>query len=85
MTLVVSGPLNKQVGGELGINEITVRAHCGKMMQKMKADSLPARVKWATQNFELRYLLKTEKPVLEQTISHSYSANTLQTARFARN
>jgi FixJ family two-component response regulator len=40
MALVVSGLLNKQVGGGLGISEITVRAHRGKMMQKMKADSL---------------------------------------------
>jgi FixJ family two-component response regulator len=39
MTLVVSGLLNKQVGGELGISEITVKAHRGQVMQKMKADS----------------------------------------------
>jgi FixJ family two-component response regulator len=32
--------LNKQVGGELGISEITVRAHRGQVMRKMKADSL---------------------------------------------
>jgi len=40
MALVVSGLLNKQVGGELGISEITVKAHRGKVMRKMKADSL---------------------------------------------
>ena len=40
MLLVVSGLLNKQVGLKLGISEITVKAHRGKMMQKMKADSL---------------------------------------------
>ncbi len=45
MTLVVTGLLNKQVGGELGISEITVKAHRGKVMQKMKADSLPDLVK----------------------------------------
>jgi FixJ family two-component response regulator len=39
MTLVVSGLLNKQVGGELGISEITVKAHRGNVMRKMKADS----------------------------------------------
>ncbi|HEX9605746.1 MAG TPA: response regulator [Gemmatimonadaceae bacterium] len=45
MVLVVSGLLNKQVGGELGISEITVKAHRGKVMRKMKADSLADLVK----------------------------------------
>jgi FixJ family two-component response regulator len=40
MDLVVIGELNKQVGGELGISEITVKAHRGKMMRKMQAGSL---------------------------------------------
>ena len=44
MVLVVSGLLNKQVGGELGISEITVKAHRGQVMRKMGADSLPALV-----------------------------------------
>ena len=44
MVLVVSGLLNKQVGGDLGISEITVKAHRGQVMRKMKADSLPALV-----------------------------------------
>jgi FixJ family two-component response regulator len=41
MALVISGLLNKQVGGELGISEITVKAHRGRVMRKMKANSLP--------------------------------------------
>ena len=41
MALVVTGLLNKQVGGQLGISEITVKAHRGQVMRKMKADSLP--------------------------------------------
>src|SRR5205823_885540 len=45
MKLVVSGMLNKQVGLKLGISEVTVKAHGGKMMQKMKADSLAVLVK----------------------------------------
>ena len=47
MALVVSGLLNKQVGGELGISEITVKAHRGQVMQKMKADSVAHLVKMA--------------------------------------
>jgi FixJ family two-component response regulator len=48
MALVVSGLLNKQVGGELDISEITVKAHRGKVMHKMKAGSLADLVKMAS-------------------------------------
>ena|SRR5208337_470127 len=47
MALVVSGLLNKQIGWELGISEITVKAHRGKAMQKMKAESIVDLVRMA--------------------------------------
>jgi FixJ family two-component response regulator len=47
MVLVVTGLLNKQVGRDLGISEITVKAHRGQVMRKMKADSLPDLVTMA--------------------------------------
>jgi FixJ family two-component response regulator len=47
MTLVVSGRLNKQIAGELGISEITVKMHRGQVMRKMKARSVPSLVTMA--------------------------------------
>jgi FixJ family two-component response regulator len=47
MAFVVSGKLNKEIGGELGISEITVKAHRGRVMRKMKANSLPDLVTMA--------------------------------------
>lgn len=47
MALVVAGRLNKQVAGELGISEITVKAHRGKVMQKMGTRSLAQLVRLA--------------------------------------
>jgi FixJ family two-component response regulator len=66
MALVVSGLLNKQVGGELGISEITVKAHRGKVMQKMKADSLPDLVKMAA---KLRLETCAEKLISRPALS----------------
>jgi FixJ family two-component response regulator len=48
MALVVSGLLNKQIAAELGISEITVKAHRGRMMRKMRVDSLAALVRAAS-------------------------------------
>jgi FixJ family two-component response regulator len=47
MALVVKGQLNKQVAGELGISEITVKAHRGRAMKKMQARSLAELVNMA--------------------------------------
>jgi FixJ family two-component response regulator len=59
MALVVSGMLNKQVGSELGISEITVKAHRGKVMRKMGASSLADLVNMAAR---LRLATKSEPP-----------------------
>lgn len=56
MTRVVSGLLNKQVGTELGISEITVKAHRGNVMRKMKADSFAHLVNMASRLHVVRYL-----------------------------
>jgi FixJ family two-component response regulator len=48
MALVVTGLLNKQIGGQLDISEITVKKHRGRVMRKMKADSLAELVTIAT-------------------------------------
>jgi FixJ family two-component response regulator len=63
MALVVAGLANKQVGGELGISEITVKAHRGSMMRKMNADSLPELVSMAAR---LR-LQRPAAPALQMT------------------
>src|ERR1700735_4749968 len=47
MAVVASAKPNKQVGSELGISEITVKAHRGRVMEKMKADSIADLVKMA--------------------------------------
>jgi len=57
MALVVAGRLNKQIGAALGISELTVKAHRGHMMRKMRAASVPDLVTMASR---LRILPTTE-------------------------
>jgi FixJ family two-component response regulator len=47
MNLVVNGMLNKQAGAAMGISEVTIKAHRGKVMEKMQAESLADLVKMA--------------------------------------
>jgi FixJ family two-component response regulator len=68
MALVVCGLLNKQVGGELGISEITVKAHRGQVMQKMKANSVADLVKLAAR------LQSSPGTALSGAVSHQAGA-----------
>jgi FixJ family two-component response regulator len=71
MGLVVCGRLNKQVGGELGISEITVKAHRGRVMQKMSAASFADLINMAAA------LLPGTNP--ERLILSEWSGQALQT------
>lgn len=62
MSLVVSGLMNKQVGWELGISEITVKAHRGRVMRKMKARSLASLVMFAARLGEIDASNRTVRP-----------------------
>jgi len=61
LALVAAGLLNKQVGGELGISEITVKAHRGQVMVKMKANSFAELVQMAAR-LGLAHTRPNEKP-----------------------
>jgi len=64
MALVVSGLLNKQAGAELDISEITVKAHRGQVMRKMKADSFADLVNMAARLSIAPYMNRSEPAML---------------------
>jgi FixJ family two-component response regulator len=68
MTLVVTGMLNKQVGDELGISEITVKFHRGNLMRKMKADSFAELVNMATR-LRVKASSTTKAPAVVREVS----------------
>jgi len=68
MTLVVTGMLNKQVGDELGISEITVKFHRGNLMRKMKADSFAELVNMATR-LRVKASSTTKVPAVVREVS----------------
>jgi FixJ family two-component response regulator len=72
LALVVSGLLNKQVAGELGISEITVKAHRGRVMQKMQAQSLADLVKIATRLGPHRALNSASSSDVAALRNHEY-------------
>ena len=80
MALVVSGLLNKQIGGELGISEITVKAHRGQVMQKMKADSLASLVKMAVRLRSTRPPDSCCTPTLDHVEGRPFEKSSLQPA-----
>jgi FixJ family two-component response regulator len=69
MGLVVTGLLNKQISGELGISEVTVKAHRGKMMRKMQASSLPELVRISVR----LHIIPAVKLLTRRTIDRSSS------------
>jgi FixJ family two-component response regulator len=63
MALVTAGRLNKQVGADLGLSEITVKAHRGSVMRKMAARSLADLVRMADQVGDALAQVKIERSI----------------------
>jgi formate hydrogenlyase transcriptional activator len=73
MALVLSGLINKQIGAELGISEVTVKSHRGRVMQKMRADSVVDLVRMAMR-------LRSERALAGAYQASSSHRHLLQTA-----
>jgi FixJ family two-component response regulator len=80
LSLVVSGLLNRQVGNELGISVITVKAHRGRVMQKMKANSIADLVNKAG---KLDELLSPRRIETEDTETTCYANGSRSLAEVA--
>jgi FixJ family two-component response regulator len=78
MALVVAGMPNKQVGSELGISEITVKAHRGSMMRKMKAESLAELVGIAARLHLTRPFGSALPPARQASSTHCDSSQRLR-------
>ena len=81
MGLVVSGLLNKQVGGELGIGEKMVKVHRGQVMRKMKANSLADLVKMAERLHQSPAIKKSVRLDERTRIARELHDTILQTSR----
>jgi DNA-binding NarL/FixJ family response regulator len=77
MSLVVQGRLNKLIGADLGISEITVKAHRGRVMRKMAADSVPALVHMAAMLGLARAIPRMSAYYWPTFASHVYEAVTV--------
>jgi hypothetical protein len=69
MALVTSGKLNKQIGAELGVTIVTVKAHRGAVMRKMHARSLAELVRMADAiGAELASLPRSERSIPARSV-----------------
>jgi FixJ family two-component response regulator len=79
LTLVASGRMNKQVGGDLGISEITVKAHRGKVMRKMQAASFAQLINMAAR-LRLAVPLRRDTTVTEDVLAELVVSTRVPTA-----